>query len=241
MNEQRTAPPRKRRGLRIFGIIIAVIVVLLVAFYFVGTSEAFFKSAILPRVSKSMNATITVEKASISPFSHVLMRNVKVVTTGSEPLLTAQEIRARYSLVKIIGGNIVVQDAHILSPKINLIENPDGSSNLDPITKGKSEKKNTSKSSKPPQVDIQNFVLSNAALRKTKQYKGGGADVTEISNLNITLQNLHNGQSGKLRMEANVAVSNNPPMKFARAARAPKRSNPANPLKRVLIRCSFLI
>src|SRR3954470_12722762 len=135
MDEQKMPQPRKRRGLRIFGIIIGLILVLLVVVYFVGTSEAFFKSAILPRVSKSMNATITVEKASISPFSHVLMRNVKVVTTGSEPLLTTQEVHARYSLMKIIGGNIVVQDAQVVSPKINLVENPDGSSNLDPIIK----------------------------------------------------------------------------------------------------------
>ena len=45
MDEKTTpAPRRKRRGLRIFGIIIAVIILLLVIGYFVGTSEAFFKS-----------------------------------------------------------------------------------------------------------------------------------------------------------------------------------------------------
>src|SRR5439155_16141769 len=55
------------------------------------------------------------------------------------------------------------------------------------------------------------FVLSNGTLKRTKNYKGGGRDVSEISNLNVTLQNLQNGQSGKLQMGANVAVNNNPP------------------------------
>lgn len=214
MNEQKVDErPRKRRGLKIFGIVVGILVVLLVIGYFVGTSEAFFKSVILPRVSKSMNADVTVEQASISPFSHVQLTNLKVVTTGTEPLLTAQEARIRYSLMKIARGNIAVQEAVISSPAINVIENADGSSNLDPLTKGKKEqtKNEPSKSSKPPQVDLQNFVLSNGTLRRTKFYKGGGKDTTEIANLNINLDNLQNGQSGKFQIGANLAVNNNPP------------------------------
>src|SRR5947207_9245733 len=205
--KRETPPPRrKRRGLRIFGIVIVAILLLLVAAYFVGTSEAFVKSVVLPKVSKSMNAQITADSASISPFSHVRFRNLKVVTTGSEPLMTAQEVDAKYSLMKIIGGNMVVHDVEIASPTINIIENPDGSSNLDSLTKGNEKKKETSKSSKPPKVDVEKFVLSNGTLKRTKNYKEGGRDVSEISNLNITLQNLQNGQSGKLQMGANVAV-----------------------------------
>src|ERR1044071_6903854 len=114
MDEQKRAPaPRKRRGLRVFGIILGVFLLFLVVAWFVGTSEAFLKSVILPRVSKSMNATMTVEHASISPFSHVRFQNLKVVTTGTEPLLSAQDVNARYSLMKIISGNIVVQEVEI--------------------------------------------------------------------------------------------------------------------------------
>lgn len=213
MSEQKaSAAPRKRRGLRIFGIVVVVLLFLLVVVYFVGTSEPFLKSVILPRVSKSMNANVTVEGASISPFSEVSLRNLKVVTTGSEPLLTAQEVHLRYSLMKIMGGNMVIHEVRIASPTINLIENADGSSNLDPLTKGKKEeKKAPSKSSKPPQVDLQKFVLSNATVRRTKNYKGTSSDVAEISNLNITLDNLRNGQSGKLQIGGNMAVNNNPP------------------------------
>src|SRR3989442_559307 len=99
--KKETPPPprRKGRGLRI-GIVIVAILLLLVAAYFVGTSEAFVKTVVLPKVSKSMNAQITADSASISPFSHVRFRNLKVVTTGSEPLMTAQEVDAKYSLMK---------------------------------------------------------------------------------------------------------------------------------------------
>jgi len=197
--------------------LVAILLLLLVVAYFVGTSEGFLKSVILPRVSKAMNATVTIEGASISPFSEVILRNLKVVTTGTEPLLTAQEVHARYSLTKMMGGNIVVQEVTVASPTINVVENADGTSNLDPLTKGQKEEKKeqpskpSKPSGKPPQVDLQKFVLSNATIRQTKNYKGGNRDVTEISNFNIMLQDVKNGGSGKLQIGANVAMNNNPP------------------------------
>src|SRR5436190_2989793 len=148
MDEQKPTPrPRRRRGLRIFGIILLILLLLLVAAFFVGTSEAFLKSVVLPRVSKSMNANITVEKATLKPFSEARFTNLKVVTTGNEPLLSAQEVHARYDLMQIIRGNIVVSEVNIASPTIIVVENADGSKNTDPITEGKKEEK--PKPSKP--------------------------------------------------------------------------------------------
>ena len=106
---------------------------LLVVLYLVATSAAFLKSVILPRVGKSMNATITVSDASLSPFSRVVLKGLKVTPNGKEPLVTAQEVRARYSLFKIIGGSIKVEEVAIVSPVVEIITAPDGSSNLDPI------------------------------------------------------------------------------------------------------------
>ena len=79
--------------------------------YFVATSSAFFKGVILPRASKALNATITVSDASVSPFRQVVLHNLKVQTAGSEPLVTAPEVRLRYSLMDILGGNIHVDEA----------------------------------------------------------------------------------------------------------------------------------
>src|SRR5258708_1093815 len=108
-----TAPPsprRPKRWLRVLLGIVGIFVVLLVVLYFVVCSSAFLKSAILPRVSNSLNADITVGDASISPFSEVVLKNVKVQPRGAEPLFTAPELRARYHLMDIIGGNIHVDE-----------------------------------------------------------------------------------------------------------------------------------
>src|SRR3954447_20174738 len=95
-----STPPKKRRGfLRALAWIFGILLILIVLAYFVGTSSAFFKGVILPRVSKALNADVTVSDASISPFKEVVLHNLKVQAAGQEPVLTAPEVRAHYSLM----------------------------------------------------------------------------------------------------------------------------------------------
>src|SRR5690348_12553473 len=101
-------PPRKRHWLRTIGIIFGILIVLLVAAYFIVTSSAFIKSVLVPRIGKAMNADISVSDATVHPFSEIVLQNLKVQTTGTEPLLTAKEVHAKYHLFSILGGNIVV-------------------------------------------------------------------------------------------------------------------------------------
>src|ERR1035441_404914 len=96
-----------------------------------------------------MNAQVTVSDASISPFSQVVLKDLKVQTTGAEPLLTATEGRLRYSLMDIIRGNIHVDEVTLASPTVVLVENADGSSNLDPILKSQQAKPGEKKPEQP--------------------------------------------------------------------------------------------
>jgi len=103
--------------------------------YFVVTSSAFFKGVVLPRASKAVGGQITVAKVSISPFSRVHLRQLKVQTTGTEPLLQADEVHLRYSRFSILRGTMKVHEVTVVSPVVHLIENADGTSNLDPLVK----------------------------------------------------------------------------------------------------------
>src|SRR5260370_40058349 len=127
------ATRKRRRWLRVLGLIFGVMLVLVIVAYFVGISSAFFKGVILPKASAALNASITVSDASISPFHEVVLKNLKVQTSGSEPLVTAPEVRLRYSLMDIIGGNIHVDEVTLTSPTVTLFENPAKTRNLDPI------------------------------------------------------------------------------------------------------------
>jgi uncharacterized protein involved in outer membrane biogenesis len=194
--------------------VFGLLVVLLVVVYFVATSGAFFKGVILPRVSKAINAEVTVSDAAISPFKQVVLRNLKVQTTGTEPLVTAAEVRLRYSLMDIIGGNLHVDEVGLSSPTVTLVENADGSSNLDPLLKAQSAKPAETKpvppakppGAKPLQIDLKKFALTDATLRRVKNYANGTRDLMELSHVNVTLDDLKNGQTGKLALNADLHV-----------------------------------
>src|SRR6266536_2037609 len=149
-------PVKRRSWRRKLLALCGCLVVLLAVLYFVATSAAFLKSVVLPRVSKSLNAEITVGDASLSPFSQVVLRQLIVKTTGAEPLLQANEVRLRYSLWSIVRGNIKVDEVTLDSPTIQIVQNADGTSNLDPLLKkdAKRAEKPTAGPSKPLQLDV---------------------------------------------------------------------------------------
>src|SRR4051812_9584243 len=147
---------RKPRWGRRLGIVAVVLVVLLVAFYFVATSAFFLKSVILPKAGKSMNASITVSDASIAPFSQVVLRDLKVTTTS--PLVEAREVRLRYKLMDIIKGHINVDEVTLDSPTVTIVKEVDGKSNLDPILNQPKKPEDTSKKSNT-ELDVRNVAL----------------------------------------------------------------------------------
>jgi uncharacterized protein involved in outer membrane biogenesis len=222
-----TPAPGKRRGwLRAILLTAGGLVVLLVVAYFVGTSAAFLKGVILPKVGSSLHAQVTVTDASISPFSQVHLTGLKVQTTGNEPLVSVPEVQLRYSLGAIMRGNILVEEISLQAPTVTLIQNPDGTSNLDPILKGMQEQpskpKGPSKPSAPPQIDIRKIALTDGTVRQVKLYGAGRQDLVELSHLNVTLSDLKNGQTGKLSITGEVKADNHPPAPAPGAALSAK-------------------
>jgi uncharacterized protein involved in outer membrane biogenesis len=207
-------PPKRTGWFRKLVWLVGIIFVLLIVFYFVATSPAFLKGFILPKISKAIGADVTVSGAQISPFSHLLLRDLNVRPQGGEALLAVQELHANYSLWSILGGNIAVSEVAIESPVVTVIENADGTCNLDVFTKPAAKKVKPAASAapkvqtagKPLQLDIKRFALNNATVRLVKNYPNGGKDVTEVTGLNFTVSDLKNGQSGKIALAAALAV-----------------------------------
>lgn len=201
--------PRARWGRRI-GIVFAVLILLLVILYFVATSAAFLKGVILPRAGKSLNAQLTVDDASISPFSSVTLKNFRLKTTGDQPLVSANEVRLRYHLMDIIKGHINVDEVTLDTPTVSIVKEADGSSNLDPLLKGEKKKEESKPSSKKTDLNIKNVALKNGAIRITQKLKTAGPNVTELSGLNVSLDQLKTGGSGKLTIASDLQMSNHP-------------------------------
>ncbi len=178
-----------QRALPIAVWIAGVLVILTLVAYPVVTSSGFIKGVILPRVSAVIHADVTVTGISVHPFSKITVRGLKVQAKGREPVITAPEVSVSYSLWSIFGGNLRVSEIALVSPTVSLVENPDGSSKLDALKaseKKPSESKppRPGKSSKPPQIDLRKLTLSNATIRRIKNYPGGRCDSLELANVN---------------------------------------------------------
>ena len=52
------------------------------------------------------------------------------------------------------------------------------------------------------QIDIGKVSLTDGTVRQSKTDKDGEKDVIEVSHLNVTLENLKDGQNGKLTVGA---------------------------------------
>lgn len=193
------------------------LVILTLVGYLVVTSSGFIKRFILPRLGASLHADVTVTDILVHPFSQVLVRNLKVQVKGQEPILTAPEVRASYSLWSILGGNLRASEIALVSPTVTLVENPDGSHNTDALLQALEEKPaatkpaRPAKASKPWQVDLQKVTVSKANFLQIKRYPGNHRDSLEVANVNLTLANVKNGQSGTLKLGAYVQMENNPP------------------------------
>ncbi|MBI4326163.1 MAG: AsmA family protein [Chloroflexi bacterium] len=179
---------------------------LLVLLYFVIGSSAFFKGVILPHVAKTLNATIEVDEASISPFSQVALRRLKVQTTGPEPLLAVEELRVRYRLLDLIRGRIGIEELTVVSAVAQVVLETNGTSNLDPLFAGKTGRPvKPSGPVEPRQLALKNIALKNATVRvlqKTSQ----GHNAAELADLNLTVDRVQNGQAGKVSVGGNVRL-----------------------------------
>src|SRR4051812_32344704 len=206
-----TPKPRRRWPRRLAWGTGGFFLVLLVV-YLLATSFTFLELFVLPKVSQTVNARITLEDASIRPFFKVTLRGLKVQTGGiGEPLLTAKEVRARYSLIDIIGGHINVSEVWLDSPTINLLEDENGGTNLGPLLKTSKEEKKPeppapSRKSKPLQLHVQSVTITNALIRRQKRNKDGEREVAELSNVSLSLSSLGNAQAGHLGLAAAIKL-----------------------------------
>jgi uncharacterized protein involved in outer membrane biogenesis len=205
-----------QRALPIGAWVAGVLVILTLVAYLVVTSSGFIKRVILPRVSAAIHADVTVTDISVHPFRKITVRGLKVQVKGQEPVITAPEVRASYSLWSILRGKPRISEIALMSPTVNLVENPDGSSNWDALkTSGKkpaeSKPSRPGKPSKPAQIEVRKVTVSNATIRKIKNYAGGRYDSLELANVNVLLANVKNGQSGTLQLGALIQMENNPP------------------------------
>jgi uncharacterized protein involved in outer membrane biogenesis len=192
---------RRRRWPLVLGGIAGTLVVV----YFVATSGVFIRSVILPRVSAAVGSEVSAEDVSLSPFSSLVLRGVKLVPKGETALAEIREVRARYSLFSIIGGDIRVDEVTVDGPTITVVEKADGSGNLNALLKGLPQSPEEPKTTSPaPKLSIRNVQIKGGVLKFDRTDAAGGRTVAEITGLNVGVDQVINGQATKLTIGADA-------------------------------------
>jgi hypothetical protein len=206
------APPKPpRRWPRRLAWAGGVLFVLIVILYFVVTSHAFLEAFVLPKAGAALGTPVAVGDSSISPFRKVVLRNVKLGGSAfEEPVVALREVRLRYSLMDILRGHINVHEVSILSPVVQIVQQEDGTSNLDPFLKSSGEPSPPGAPSKPVQLHLGRLTLTNALVRFTKNLPGGGREIVELSNVNLTAADLGNAKAGTLNFRTGIRFERTP-------------------------------
>ncbi len=199
-----------RSGLRQFGKIVLLVLVVLIALYFVLTSGAFLKAVVVPRIGQALNAKLSVGKVSLSPFSKVHINQLKVETSGPEPLLVAEDVLVRYSLFRLLSGDMAFNEVAVRGANVSVVQQPDGKSNLDPLL-ARPTTASTTKTESKSAIDLGKLTVSKALLRYTRMASDQSKQVSEVDGLEIDAENIRNGQSGKLKLSAALSQAFTPP------------------------------
>ncbi|MGC3960933.1 MAG: hypothetical protein QM813_24255 [Verrucomicrobiota bacterium] len=206
----KTPTPRSKTWRRKLFRAAVISILLLVGLYFIVTSSFFFKKVVLPQLGQALKAEITVSDLDVSPFRKVVLRDLLIQPPGNEPVLTVKELRARYNLWSILCGKIEIAEFELELPNLTVIQDPDGRSNLDFLARlsgGKPDRTATNQpaSGSVPQLNLQSVQIHNGTIRWVKKHLSGAPDFTEVSGLNFKLQNLGNGQAGKVEFALNFS------------------------------------
>lgn len=205
MNSEPQIIQRPRKWPRYLGLFLALLVVL----YFVVTSAPFLRRMVLPEVETAIGCKLEVGDLSLSPFSQLELRNVKVTPNGAEPLAQIDLIRLRYSLWALIGGKIQASEITIEKPVVTLVEKADGSRNLPKLPPREP------KPSSAIDLDLHQIQLRNGSLSYVVLGPRGPLQSVTVAGLNVSADQVVTAQPGKLTINGQATLERVPSDKAA--------------------------
>lgn len=179
----------------------------LVGLYFTVTSSVFLKAVVLPKVGAALNAKVAADEVALSPFSKMTLKNLSVVTTGTDPLLSINEARFGYDLLKILRGDIAIQEIVLDEPSIHVVMSADGTSNLDVLLA--QETSETPESVEPsPSLRIQNISIKNGNFRYTAHSGDDAEQNISLTGIDFGVDQITTGQTAKISFSSQFDLEN---------------------------------
>lgn len=169
--------------------------------YFVLTSGMFVRSFVLPRVSAAIGSELTAEDVSLSPFSSLVVRGVKLTPKDGKPLAEIRELKVRYNLMSILAGKIAVDELLVDSPTLLIEDKADGTGNLNRLLAGLPKSQPTPAKA-PPALAIRRVNIKGASVAFDGTDAQGGRTRVNLTALDVGLDQLVTGEAGRLTLSA---------------------------------------
>jgi hypothetical protein len=214
--QMNTAPvSRSRRVLKALLIAAGSLIVLLGLAWWIGTSNFFFQRFILPRLSRQLGVHIEVARAEIHPLSRVVLHEIRIQTATGQPILQAAQLRVRHHLMRLLGGQLDLEELLLDNPSLQVLLDARGHSNLDPLLQAlqppDSRPTSAAKPASPPlALRIGRLEIRNGAvlLRVTNS----ASEVLQISagSIRLQIENLANDQKATLSAGCAIQADHGP-------------------------------
>jgi hypothetical protein len=176
-----------KKMLKIFFISLLLLVVVALIAPFIFKDKIILK--IKSSVNKNIDAKADFTDANISMFRHfprvsVALENLQVIGVNKfekDTLFSAKSLDIALNLVSVIkGDHLIINSVNINAPRIHAIVDKDGNANWN-ITKSGNDATDTSKESKPFQMELQHYAITNGYI----SYDDKKSNISsEIINLN---------------------------------------------------------
>jgi hypothetical protein len=197
---------------KISSLIAAVLLILIIASYFTITSSFFLKSYIIPYLSKSMGADISVSQIYISPLKSSITINGLKIKDKNQLDIKVEKFECLFNIFDLMNDKITIsrlelENSYIsINTKIRTQEIP--VSNL-PKSDSEGQKKSTGKIELPI-LNISNINVTNFNfIYKVTKTDPNTINITKINNLNISIPYFKTSGKGLIQFLGDISSSHN--------------------------------
>ena len=210
-SEQDSAPkqtpkPKSKSGL--LRLLIALViggVVLVVGGAFILTSSWFITGTVLPMVGNAIGSTVEAKQVSGITSSQLEVSDFSLTPNNETRLVAIKRLGVNYNLREIIGGRIVASDIDVEGVDLELVVKPDGSLSIDPILEALSGPE--PEESAPLQLQVTGIKISDSSLRVRLQGAASEEALYEVTELQLGVDRVENGQPAELTVSGKVNVT----------------------------------
>ncbi len=209
MTTKTEKPNRRRKWLLAAG----AFLLLLIIGWFVLTSGPVVKALVVPRVAAALHVDLAVEELSLSPFSGIDLKNVKLSPVGGQPLAEIAGVKVRYQLFKLIRGEIAIDEVLVDKPQFTIRQRADGGNDwsewLAKLSGTPAKSPEAAKPSTPLQLQIGKVAIHGGAVRYEIAKADGARDLVAINALELGVDQVRNGATSEIKLSAVFQVEAN--------------------------------